>query len=397
MWKYKNSFAEDIEGVVHIYLNENTYYQNGYAYGKLLKQADPQIINICKSWQMRFIASGLYFFKKKSLNKIKVPKEYLDEIKGYSDATGVSFKFIWVANFAYDIFVKMAMRCSTFSFFNKSNTIVGHNTDMIPLFTKLCLKYTKPLVVETCVPGKNKFVNFSLPFMVGSVNGFNEYGISINTQQVMHLKPEGALDKWPTSIFIRRLLEVTQTLNDAENFMLLNKPNRALNIMVISSSEKASQLYQINAFEVDCVSYTNSKYSFCTTFFITPIMQRYLLYILKPPHMRYASLDNMLQKKDTSSVFSIKDGISILKDTSNGLKRGYSMSNVGTWQSFIYDLNNFSIYISNAKENPASLNGKFIKLNPKFKLKQKQFVNNFNNIDNSSIVFLSYLEYKSNF
>ncbi len=73
------------------------------------------------------------------------------------------------------------------------------------------------------------------------------------------------------------------------------------------------------------------------------------------------------------------------------------MSNVGTWQNFIYDLNNFSIYISNTKENPESLNGKFIKLNPKFKLKQKQFVNNFNNIDNSSIVFLSYLEYKSNF
>ena len=68
-----------------------------------------------------------------------------------------------------------------------------------------------------------------------------------------------------------------------------------------------------------------------------------------------------MDKKD----ISIDEAITVLKNTQHGTKRdttGHSVANEGTFQSFIFDVTNHNVYISNGNKVPVPLYGNFVKI-----------------------------------
>ena len=91
-------------------------------------------------------------------------------------------------------------------------------------------------------------------------------------------------------------------------------------------------------------------------------MQKYHEVIKKSSLDRLKCLQQVLSgKKD----LSVKEAIDLLKDHRNGLQRnytGYSVANIGTFQSFVFDLTKKEIWISNGNTLPVPLSGEFVKI-----------------------------------
>jgi hypothetical protein len=68
---------------------------------------------------------------------------------------------------------------------------------------------------------------------------------------------------------------------------------------------------------------------------------------------------------DNRKHLSYPEFIEILKDHRNGMKYPdgrQSITNEGTYQSFIFDLTNKLIFMSNGDKQPVSLTGKYVKI-----------------------------------
>ena len=95
-------------------------------------------------------------------------------------------------------------------------------------------------------------------------------------------------------------------------------------------------------------------------------MRKYHREIKKGSLDRLTCLQGSLSGKNN---LSIQEAIEILKDHRNGIQRdttGYSIANIGTFQSFVFDVTRGEVYISNGKKLPVPLNGEFIKINAEF-------------------------------
>ena len=126
-------------------LNEKDYYSTGFAYGQLLVKSKNPIIKFLKNKFVKLVISILYLITKRHYKKLRIPKEYLDEIRGYSDSTGIAYNHIFLLNFGFDVLTKYGFHCSTISFFNKKSILVGRNTDVPPHVAKIALKYAKSM------------------------------------------------------------------------------------------------------------------------------------------------------------------------------------------------------------------------------------------------------------
>jgi hypothetical protein len=119
--EYGFSYVEPTENSKHSYnvpivvLDEETDYENGYAYGVMFRTAIRKIVPKC----------AVCYLHDKELSDYKIPKKFRDEIQGMSDATGVKV----------DDFIAMCAMaerdggCTTVC----TEKLFGRNLDWLPL------------------------------------------------------------------------------------------------------------------------------------------------------------------------------------------------------------------------------------------------------------------------
>lgn len=360
LYKFSNSYLKSKEGIDTLVLREKDCYSTGYAYGRLISKTERKFIKLFKNPLINLLGSLLYLLNRKNFKKLNIPQDYVNELQGYSDATGIKYPSLFTANFIFDILNKYGFHCSTFSFFNNSGRVlVGRNTDCLPWLSKLILKYSRPLIITVCLPGKNKFTHFSIPFLIGAINGYNEKGIIINSHQIRYAKEMEGDSFYPTTLIMRIMLESAGNIQEAKNIINKDIISRALNILITSTKEKKSALFELDS-KKECATIFRSNYACCTTHYQSRCMRKYQHEKGNGSRKRLESMKNFLENK---KQLDVKDALTLLGDMSNGakyLESGYSLSNEGTYQSFVLDPVKKRIYISNGAKAPVSYSGKYV-------------------------------------
>ncbi|MBU4369648.1 C45 family peptidase [Patescibacteria group bacterium] len=360
LYKYNNSYIKINNGIQYLRLNEKNYYSTGYAYGTLLLKSKNPIIKFLKKRFVKIILSIIYSITKRHYKFIRIPKEYLEEIRGYADSTGISYNHLFCVNFCFDVLKRYGFHCSTISFFNKNSVLIGRNTDLLPFLTKSALKYAKSIVIDISIPKKRRFTHVSIPLLIGVLNGFNDKGIAVNSHQILYVKEDTKENNLATHLLMRMLLENISNLKDGELFIKNNITMRSLNLVLTSEKEKKSIIFEINPSKINLIE-SNGPLC-CTTHFESKEMQKFHNGPIKSSQIRLKSMNCLVDKYNQ---ITYKDLINILKDYSNGLENkgtGKSLTNEGTYQSFVFDLTNNIILISNGNKKPVSLTGEYVKL-----------------------------------
>ena len=367
--KYNNSYMRTEKGLSYIRLNEKDYYSTGYAYGQLLVKSNHHTVHYMKKTISRMAISSFYFITKRFYRRLRIPKEYLEELRGYADATGISYDHLFCLNFGYDIIKRYGLHCSTISFFNKDSVIVGRNTDLAPGTTRFALKHAKSIIVDVSIPGKNRFTHVSVPLLVGAINGFNEKGIAVNSHQVIPTKEKPHPIRLATPLLSRIILEESNNLKDAVEVVKKNITHRVVNIALTSEKERKSIICEIHPSKAHFVYKNDNSCTCCTTHYESRQMRHF--HNNHPQQSVRERLSNTkLRIKTMRELTAIhhevtyQDMIKILQDHSNGIEfyRGAkSLSNNGTYQSFVFDLTHNFIWISNGDKAPVSLTGEFVK------------------------------------
>ena len=355
---FSNSYLESVHGIDYLNLGEENHYKTGLAAGHLLVKSDCKVIKFIKNPLIKIILKFLYLKHKTRLETIKFPEDYRDELRGYSDATRIPYKYLHLINLIYEI-----RGCSSFAFFNPDESLlVGHNTDLSKLFTKFITYFFRPLVTTVKISGKNSFVHVSFPLFIGVVNGFNKKGIAITSHDIGNIYIKVVKNNISTSCFSRMILEKAGSLDEVFDIAQNNFVYLAVNTLVASNTERKLAILEMYPSDFNLTIAENRPYVFITNHYQSEKMKKYHQGVFKGSMNRLQCLEQFLSGKTN---ISIEDAINLLKDRRNGLKRdfaGHSVTNIGTFQSFIFDVTNGDIYISNGKKPPVSLHGNYIKI-----------------------------------
>jgi hypothetical protein len=238
---------------------------------------------------------------------------------------------------------------------------VGRNTDVPPHIAIITLKYAKSIIVDVSIQGKKRFTHVSIPLFVGALNGFNENGIAVNSHQIREVKEEIKDNRLATSLLVRVILEEAHNLKSAEKIIRNNVTTRSVNIMATSKKERKSKILEIHPHRIELINNNENIHSCCVTYFQNINMHKFHNGPVKNPKIRLRLMQELVGQYKEMSYNNL---IEILKDHRNGLKYPEgkkSITNEGTFQSFILDLTKNVIIISNGDKRPVSLNGEFVK------------------------------------
>jgi len=365
--KYSKSYIRVENGLSYLRLNEKDHYNTGYAYGYLIAKSKNESIRFMKQLWVKLGISTIYAILKKQYNDLRIPQEYKDEIRGYADATGIPYDNLFGLNFFYDIMKRYGYHCSKIAFFNKDNVIVGRNTDMTKKLTKFALKHLRSIIVDVSIPGKRRFTHITPPLFVGAMNGFNDKGIAVNSHQVVPTHEKPYHNRLATPLLMRMMLEQSQSIKDAENIVKKNITARVLNVVVTSEKERKSITCEIHPNKINFIH--NNSHNCCTIHFRSKEMHKlHHNYPKETVRMRLHASEFRLEymNKLISSYKEMKytDMIRVLQDTSNGTSVHHgakSLTNDGTYESFVFDITHNILWVSNGDKAPASLTGEFVK------------------------------------
>lgn len=360
MIRYENSWLEIHSGIRYIRLNEADYYRTGYAYGRLMQLSDDPILPLLKCRLLGFLVSIVAAVSRRMFANIQIPSRYLDEIRGYSDATGIPYARLYFMNFCFDVLKKFGFHCSTLVFFNPEAVLIGRNTDLHPWLAALALRFTRPTITDVSIPGKCRFSHVSIPFFVGSLNGFNQSGISVNSHQIIHAREMADGPKLATPLLMRMLLEEANDLAGAEALVRQNPTLRSLNVVVTAEKERESLVCEINPEQVNVISGEGARC--CATHFASAAMCKLHDGPIDASQARLASMQDLAAENPQPNAPAL---IAMLQDHRNGMAHktsGRSLTNDGTYQSFLFDLTHRRILVSNGLRRPVSLTGEFVEV-----------------------------------
>lgn len=355
---FSNSCLESITGIDCLYLNEENHYKIGLAAGTLFTRSGYKMIKLLKNPFVKIILKILYSKYKTRLQTIRLPQEYQEELRGYSDATGISYNHILLMNVIYEI-----RGCSGFAFFNSDGSLLmGHNTDVSKILAKFILRYMKPLITNVTIPGKNKFVHVSFPFFIGVANGFNEKGIAISSHDVGDVYTKVLKNNISAASLVRVILEKANTIDDVSKIAQNNFVYIPCKMLIASERERKFSILEAYPSDFSFTTVANKPWITATNHYQSDKMRQYHKTIRKGSLDRIECLRQILSEKNNLSV---QEAIEVLKDHRNGLRRdvtGYSVTNIGTFQSFVFNVAKREIYISNGNKLPVSLHGDFVKI-----------------------------------
>lgn len=249
-----------------MHIRERNYYTHGFAIGNLLSKAKYPGLEFCRKTHVRALFSVLYFLMKPHYHRIRIPERYLEELRGYVAATGLSYRMLFCINFMFDVLKRFGVHCSSVAIIERDEVLVGRNTDFIPWIGRLALKWFPSIVLDVRTPGNLRYVHVTPGLFLGAFNGFNEAGIAVLSHQVAATKEVSVPGNLATTLLQRMLLEGADSISEAESITRENPVQRCINNLIVSKSERKSCVFEICPTAVRKISQLGS-FLCCVTHF----------------------------------------------------------------------------------------------------------------------------------
>lgn len=343
------------QGVRHLRLEEPDAYHCGKASGELLLASGDALVRLLRRAPLRWLTGLVCRIIRRRLDPVRVTPDAHAELRGLADGSGIALHTLVCVNFVFDVLKHYGIHCSTLVYFRQGSVLVGRNTDLMPALAAVALRFIRPLVVEMSLPGRARFTQVAVPCCVGVLNGFNEHGITVHSHQVIHVAEAPQGPRLASSLLMRQVLEGAHDLASATRIAEANPTARSLNVVVASAREQRGLVLEVHPDRVHVLEQAGALA--CTTHFESASMRPWHDGPIEASQDRLASLRSLIADHPAPDLAQMT---SMLKDQRNGLAHDVSarsVSNLGTFQSFVFDLGRGVVVVSNGRRRPVSDSG----------------------------------------
>ena len=223
-------------GITVVYL-KGTAYEIGFAHGKLCKN---EIINVNKIYwdyydHLKKLPDGKWLSLSRDLERY-IPEEYILEMKGIADGSGIEYDKILFLNTLTTI--AMHSNCFAFSFQQTDSQII--TVRQIDISTKSPL--SKKMILYIIKPHNGYgFAAILNPGWVSGETGMNENAITVSENNINIKQTEW--DTMPINHLSRFALQYSESIDDVERFLREQKVYPARLLFV--SSKKSASIFEI--------------------------------------------------------------------------------------------------------------------------------------------------------
>ncbi len=337
---------------IPILILKGTHYEAGLEYGVLmrdrLQEVYDQLGEIEKSILRKFPVYMKFFVKvlvfvKLFLIKSRLSKNYIDELKGVSDGSGIPFNQLLIASFIPELFT---FSCTSFVKNINGSLIHGRNLDYyFPLIGE------NPIIVRYLLNGEIPYTTVGCVGYLGAFTGMNDKGITITVNAAPTVNSNDGGGK-PITFEVRDLLAHSETLTDVSFNLKDYHSIKGWMLTIGSNLEKKAVVYNIAETHLKPTFMNGSEIFVTNTFIDKEFAHKYMSLHeagSESSVSRYVMAENLIKKVD-----SIQTAIDFL---SNADFFGYkniigagdvTLNNEGTLQSVIMDPSNLNIYFSSS-------------------------------------------------
>ncbi len=261
--KYHKSYIEikDSIPILHLY---GSPYEQGKAAGFLLQKQIKALMN----HYIRVLFHGSKYQKGlKTALKLekKIPKRFIDEMKGMSEASKVPYNDILLANTFLDM--QSLVLCSTFiaqsAYTKDGHLLFARNLD----FPSLDVAHHYDLIVVHHMKSHHDFMTVTWPGLVGVISGINEHGLTA-TMLVSLSGNRSSDNKVPCILAFRDLLEQKKDVKGAIRFFRSTQIASPNNLSVADAKDQGA-VFELSPFNKAKVRLPKGQSIYCTNYFMT--------------------------------------------------------------------------------------------------------------------------------
>ena len=241
--QFQNGSLEKKENMLLLRV-KGDHYQVGLQYGVLLKRHIEELYQkldrlVDKKVSGQFLKKIAAYFKfswKIRTLKNLTSKEYLKELQGIADGSGIALRRIEFIAFFPQIFFNLS--CSSFVEKQDKQMIHGRNLD----WEGIGQLHQHALIVEYEITDKIPYVNFSYTGYPGSYTGFNQFGLSISVNR--NDLPSEKVADMPLPFKVRSLLENASRLEQVDQ-MLQKYKSHGWFVTAASRLDQSAAIYEL--------------------------------------------------------------------------------------------------------------------------------------------------------
>ncbi|UCG92076.1 MAG: tetratricopeptide repeat protein [candidate division WOR-3 bacterium] len=343
------------EGIPFIYLKGNSY-EIGLQYGVLLKDEmkhffvhmdsfeNAMMANVYKEspWYqdiLIWISTPFVIKKKMDSFRKRVPKDYLEQLRGISEGSGIPLNDILKVTFGSDW-----LSCSSFIIIVNGRIIHGRNADhgVIDFFSRY------PLIAHYNKDGKYSYIDIGIIGTPFAVTGINEHGLTLSWSQATTSTSKPFEGKG-TMLMFNRILEECSNLSDVDE---ISKNVDRFVTMIGSLEDLSGAVYDIVDQKVVKTDLRNS-YIYTTNRCVSQSMRQEYNSVFDMDWFNSARAYTYEKSLSNSRRFTIDDAIRLLSNTDfydyKGrvpLYEGGNINNRGTGSSVVIDPQNTMVYFA---------------------------------------------------
>ncbi len=329
---------------------KGTHYEVGLEYGVLMKDELQSVYEqlgeiekaILRNFPvyMKFFVKVLVFVKL-FLIKSRLSKNYIDELNGVSDGSGVPFNQLLIASFIPELFT---FSCTSFIKNINGHLIHGRNLDYyFPLIGE------NPIIVRYLIDGEIPYTTVGCVGYLGAFTGMNDDGITITVNAAPTVDPDDGKGK-PITFEVRDLLARSKSLSDISTNLRDYHSIKGWMLTIGSNQEKKALVYNIAETHLKPTLMDGNKIFVTNTFIDDEFAHKYMS--LHEAGSASSVSRFMMAERLINNVNSIETAVDFLSNTDffshkNTIGAGdVTLNNEGTLQSVVMDPSNFDIYFS---------------------------------------------------
>ena len=229
--------------VMHLY---GSHREMGHQHGRLLRD---EVQMLYKDYFVRFAGGEIQIAMATKLAEFSmlphIPSDYLEEMRGLAEGSGLEFKQVLLAQAFLDI--KKIVQCSTVALSGHASAegepMLGRNLD----FPSLGIAHRHSIIVVWHPTKGQTTVSVGWPLLLGTFSGMNEAGVSLAMMEVY--TSDSSIAGMPYAFQYRRALEVSKSTADVVSFIQKGTHTASNNLMVLDSLGK-SALLEITAKQI---------------------------------------------------------------------------------------------------------------------------------------------------
>jgi len=343
------------EGIPFVYLKGDSY-EVGLQYGVLMRDEmnsfyvhldsfeNAMMARVYKEspWYMDIIIKiSAPFVMRNKLNSFKkrIPQDYLAQLKGMSEGSGVPLDDILMVTFGPDW-----LSCSSFIKKINSRIIHGRNADhdVIEFFSRY------PLIAHYDKDGKYSYIDIGVIGTPFAVTGINEHGLTLSWSQATTSTSKPFNGKG-TMLMFNRMLEECRNLNDVDE--LSKNVDRFVTVLG-SLEDQTGAAYDIVDQTAVRTDLTDS-YLYATNRCVAPAMRKEYNSVFDMDWFNSARAYTYEKTLSRSAEFTIDDAINLLSnidfyDYKGKIPpyEGGNVNNRGTGSSVVIDPQNRTVYFT---------------------------------------------------